>query len=228
MKTIAIIPARAGSKRIKSKNIKLLGEKPLIQYTIETALKSKYIDKVIVSTNIESLKDLIESYGNNKLEFNWRSEVLCGDLVSTEEVLNSIIDEHDEKTLEAVVTLLPTSPFKTVDVLDECIETFFDNKADSVLTVSQEKLKIGEYNENSKTFNLYNKNTPAHMHKLKLTTFDNPAVYVTKPKVLQEDNFILGEKTFGVLIDKLSGLDINDDIDWTVAEVLIEKGLVNV
>ena len=226
IKTIAVIPARAGSKRIKSKNIKPLGNKLLIQYTIEAALKSKNIDKVIVSTNIDILEDLVKSYDNDKLELIWRSEELCGDLVSTEEVLNSIIDYYNNE-MKAIVTLLPTSPFKKVETIDECIEKFYKEDADSVLTLSQDKLKIGEFNDKTNSFNLHNKNTPAHMHKLKLTTYDNPAVYVTKPEILKNYNFILGDKTFGVVIDKLSGLDINDDIDWTVAEVLLEKGLVN-
>ncbi len=227
MKTIAIIPARQGSKRIKSKNIKFLGDKPLICYTIESALASKNIDKVILSTDIVNIEEIIKEYKNDKLCIHWRNEHLCGDLISTEDVLIHIL-EKEKSDITAVVTLLPTSPFRATKTIDECIEKFYEKNADSVLTLGQDKLKIGTYCEYSQEFSLVNKNTPAEMHKVKLTSFDNPAVYVTKPDVLFKNKFILGEKTFGVIIDKLSGLDINDEIDWAVAEVLLEKGLINV
>lgn len=221
---IAIIPARVGSKRIQGKNMKELGGKPLVCYTIEAALASKEIDKIVISSDIPELAKVVNQYKSKKLFIFQRPQELSGDFVTTEDVLINVINEvNPQMTIGAVITLLPTAPFRTAEIIDRCISLFYEKNADAVLTFSLEKLKLGKYDEKTQQFELIDKNTPAEMHKIALTAYDNPSTYVTKPKVLFEKHFLLGEKNYGIYIDKVSGLDINDEIDWLFAEAILRS-----
>ena len=226
MKNIAIIPARYGSKRIPQKNLKLLGGKPLLLYTVEQALKSQYIQQIVISTDIPGINELLKVLDQNRIRVHQRPASLAGDLTSTEEVLLGVLDQDWAKGTDYVVTLLPTSPFRSAGTIDRCIEFFLKKQADSVLTISRSKLKIGVFDPETKAFSLLIKNPPARMSEWPLTSWDNPAVYVTRVDVLREKKFILGKNTFALEIDKVEGYDINDLIDWAFAESLIEKGFV--
>ena len=227
MKTIAVIPARAGSKRIKNKNIKLLSGKPLICYTIETALKIKQIDKIFISTDIDQLEKIVETYKDDRISLIRREKSLSGDYITTEAVLIDVLEKIDSyQTVQGVITLSPTSPFRNVDVIEKCIQLFYQKRADSVFTISVEKLRIGFWDKKTLRFSFKNKNMLPEMHLVEPETYENPAVYVTKPSVLFGKRFVIGEVNYGVPIDKISGLDINDMEDWAIAEAIIEKRLV--
>jgi len=219
---LAVIPARGGSKRIPGKNIRLLGGKPLVCYTIEAALGCTRLDKVIVSSDIPEVRELVLGYDTPRLLYVERPAELSGDLVTTEDVLLHVLKaQAAEAPVESLVTLLPTSPFRGSEVIDECMRLFLENGADSVCTFSQDKLKLGRFDPTSRRFSLLDENTPAEMHKIGLTAFDNPSTYVTRPEILAKLKFVLGPNNYGVLIDKFSGIDINDEIDWMFAEAIL-------
>ncbi|MCF0115599.1 MAG: cytidyltransferase, partial [Erysipelotrichaceae bacterium] len=116
MKIVAVIPARAGSKGIPNKNIRLINGKPLIWYAINNAKNSKYIDEVIVSSDSKEIEVIAKQMG---VTFRDRDEVLCGDAVTLDSV---IYDAVKDIKCDYVITMQPTSPTLKVETLDNAIE----------------------------------------------------------------------------------------------------------
>lgn len=129
MEIMAIIPARAGSKGIPNKNIRLLNGKPLIYYSIKNAMESKYITRVIVSTDSEEVRIIAKQLG---VEVIWRREELCGDDVTLDVVIYDVISKEQA---DYVVTMQPTSPTLKVESLDKAIELAVEKKLDTVISV---------------------------------------------------------------------------------------------
>lgn len=104
MKILAVIPARAGSKGIPNKNIRIINGKPLISYCIENALSSKYITDIIISSDSEEIELIANHY---KVPFLSRSKELCEDAVTLDAVIYDACRNYDG---DYVVTMQPTSP----------------------------------------------------------------------------------------------------------------------
>lgn len=105
MKILAVIPARAGSKGIPNKNIRLVNNKPLIYYSIKNALESKWITDVIVTTDSPEIEIIAKQMG---VIYKQRDEKLCGDAVTLDSVIYDAIPENSE--YDYIVTMQPTSP----------------------------------------------------------------------------------------------------------------------
>ena len=223
---IAVIPARYGSKRIPHKNFKILSKKPLLTYTIEEAMKSKYIQRIIISTDYGDIDQFLQGYDRCKIAAHMREKALAGDLVTTESVLLDVLDQEWAKGVEYIVTLPPTTPFRSAETIDKCIELFLSKKADSVLAFSQAKIRQGSFDPQTQKFSFKMKDPPSKMSEWPLTYFDNSSVYVTKSLIIREKRFILGEKNYAIETDIIQGHDINDPVDWAFAEALIEKGFI--
>ncbi|KCY89397.1 cytidylyltransferase family protein [Acinetobacter baumannii 25691_8] len=116
-RVIAVIPARAGSKSIKDKNIKLLGGKPLIAWPIDTAKKSKYIDRILVSTDGQKIKEIAESYD---AEVYLRPESLAQDNSLLIDTLRYMIKElkREGESAKYLIVLEPTCPLRSVEDVD--------------------------------------------------------------------------------------------------------------
>jgi len=130
-KVLCVIPARRGSKRVKRKNIRILDHKPLISYSVNEALKSNRIDRVVISTDDEVISGM---YPDISLE---RPPELSGDDVPTIDVvkhIESLVGTYDYK-----VILEPTTPFRTYKDIDKCIDMCIKNNLDSVVSVVQVK-----------------------------------------------------------------------------------------
>ncbi|HDU8206020.1 acylneuraminate cytidylyltransferase family protein [Acinetobacter baumannii] len=136
-RVIAVIPARAGSKSIKDKNIKLLGGKPLIAWPIDTAKKSKYIDRILVSTDGQKIKDIAESYN---AEVYLRPEYLAQDNSLLIDTLRYLIKElkKEGESAQYLVVLEPTCPLRSVEDVDNVIEKLIEN--DSAATFIEAEL----------------------------------------------------------------------------------------
>ncbi|WP_320045959.1 cytidylyltransferase domain-containing protein [uncultured Ilyobacter sp.] len=128
MKIIAIIPARAGSKGVPNKNIRLLNGKPLVYYSIKNALESQYIDEVIVSTDSKEVEIIAKQMG---AKVRWRDERLCGDEVTLDGV---IYDAIKDKKCDYVITMQPTSPTLDKATLDNAIKYAIENDLDTVIS----------------------------------------------------------------------------------------------
>lgn len=128
MKVISVIPARAGSKGVPNKNIRLLNGKPLIYYAIKNALESKYITEVVVTTDSKEVEIIAKQMG---ARVRWRNEALCGDEVTLDSV---IYDAIKEREYDYVVTMQPTSPTLKKETLDGAIKYALDNNLDTTIS----------------------------------------------------------------------------------------------
>lgn len=128
MKILAVIPARAGSKGIPNKNIRIINGHPLVYYSIKNALNSEYITDVIVSTDSPEVGIIATQM---KVMLKWRETSLCGDEITLDAV---IADAIPEGGWDYIVTLQPTSPTLKVDTLDKAIKFTIDNNLDTVIS----------------------------------------------------------------------------------------------
>lgn len=129
MKILAIIPARAGSKGIPNKNIRIIGNRPLIYYSINNALKSEYITDVVVTTDSVEVKIIASQMG---VDYKWRDEALCMDSVTLDAVIYDAIPKTT--SWDYIVTMQPTSPTLSVDTLDRAICYAIENDLDTLIS----------------------------------------------------------------------------------------------
>lgn len=128
MKILAVIPARAGSKGIPNKNIRIIGGHPLIYYAIRNALDSELVSDVIISTDSSEVKIIAEQMGAS---VKWRNSELCGDAVTLDAVVADAIPAGE---WDYVVTMQPTSPTLRVGTLDAAIKYAIDNDLDTLIS----------------------------------------------------------------------------------------------
>lgn len=125
MKSIAIIPARGGSKRIPRKNIKLFLGKPIISYAIELAISSKLFDEIIVSTDDTEIADIARKYGAS-VPF-MRSKNTSDDYAPLVDVIEEVKEQYKMKSIDYICCILPTSPLISLDALNEGFELLKSN-----------------------------------------------------------------------------------------------------
>lgn len=129
MKILAVIPARAGSKGIPNKNIRIVGGHPLIYYSIKNALSSSYITDVVVTTDSDHVRIVGKQLG---AKIKLRDESLCGDEVTLDTVIADAIPKDEE--WDYVITMQPTSPTLQVETLDKAIKYAIDNNLDTLIS----------------------------------------------------------------------------------------------
>lgn len=135
-KIVALIPARGGSKGIKNKNIIDLCGKPLISYTIQAALESKYIDKVIVSTDSQEIADVAIKHGA-EVPFLRPGELASDTSKTIDAVMHAVGElEKRKEEYDILILLQATQPLRTADDIDSAIELFIKNKGQSLVSVS--------------------------------------------------------------------------------------------
>ena len=199
-KTIAIIPARGGSKGIPRKNIRLLAGKPLIGHTIEAALRSEYTSRVIVSTEDQEIADVAGDYG---VEVVRRPEELAKDDTSTVDVVLQVIRELREQGHEydTIILLQPTSPMRTTQDVDGAfkvdgnyLKPLFDQK----------------YSE-------------MRRQDLPKTYFPNGAIYIVKTKKFEECASFCLPQTIPYIMPAETSVDIDTKADLMFGETLLKK-----
>lgn len=140
MKILAVIPARAGSKGIPNKNIRIVNGHPLIYYSINNAINSKYITDIIVTTDSYDVKIIAKQMGVN---VRWRDERLCADDVTLDAVIYDAIPK--DAIFDYVVTIQPTSPTLKTDTLDSAIKYAIEEKTDTLISaINAPHLSWGE------------------------------------------------------------------------------------
>jgi CMP-N,N'-diacetyllegionaminic acid synthase len=214
---LAIIPARGGSKRLPRKNLLDLCGKPLIAWSIEAALKSKYISKVIVSSDEEEILNIAKEY---KADFIKRPDELASDTATTFDALNHTL-ENVEK-YDYVVLLQPTSPLRTEKHIDEAIELLKEKNADAIISVCEVEhspLWSNTLDENLDMSNflrdeVLNKRSQDLPKYYRL----NGAIYICKTdKLLENKGFFLKENIYAYKMNKKHSVDIDEEIDFIIA-----------
>ena len=223
-KILAFIPARAGSKGIKDKNIINLAGKPLIFYTIDAAKKSKYIDKVIVSTDSEKIANICKDYGAYIPFF--RPKDLAKDnsnvidaIVYTLKNLNKIGEKYD-----ILILLQPTSPFRNEIHIDEALEMMIYNKLPNILSVCETDKNptlIRTLNKDKKVSHIIKTNVSLRQGMDKYYIL-NGAIYINYVKDIRQDKY-LKDNEYAYVMDKYYSLDIDEPIDLDIANLYIDK-----
>ena len=219
---LAIIPARGGSKGIPRKNIRMLAGKPLIAWTIEEAKKSKYIDRLILSSEDDEIIKVAKEWGC-EVPFIRPVELAKDDTPGIETVLHAIKSLNGE--YDYIVLLQPTSPMRLVDDIDCCIEVCVFSKAMSCVSVTEvNQHPFWMYTIDSSGY-LY----PIMQHKNETNCRqDLPSVYVLNGAVyIAENDFLENKKTFltamtkAYVMTKKRSVDIDEDIDLELCEILL-------
>lgn len=216
MKTIAIIPARGGSKRLPKKNIQLLGGIPLIAHSILYAQKHDFISEVYVSTDDEAIKNIAFHYGALVID---RPKELSGDLEPTVSALKHVLENIEE--VDNVVLLQATSPLRPEKMLDEAFQIFRANNCESLFTVSQNHHKLGKINRNK--FEPFNYEIGQRSQDLEPLFYESGLLYITKAKLIKKD-IIISKNAFPFQINHIfATIDIDTQEDFDYAEYLYNK-----
>ncbi len=195
MHTVAIIPARGGSKGLKEKNIYPVAGKPLLAWTILQALASTSIEKVFVSTDDESIATVASEYG---AEVIVRPSELAGDKASSESALlhaAGVIEQEYKMPLSTIVFLQATSPLRKPGDIDRAVELFLGEGADSLISVTRaDDLTLWESREGGwKSVNFDYRNRG--MRQDRPTQYiENGSIYIFKPEVLVTFGNRIGQK----------------------------------
>lgn len=216
-KTIAIIPARGGSKRLPNKNSLLLGNYPLLVHSILFAqANNEIIDEIYVSTDDEKLKEIALQFGAKVID---RPEAISGDLEPTITTLQHVLQSINE--VENVVLLQPTNPLRPQNLLKQCFEKFVDTNSDSLFSVSQNHHKLGKISNDK--FVPFNYEIGQRSQDLEPLYFENGLLYITKSKAIL-DNKIITENAFPYLVNHIfANVDIDTQDDFNYAEYLLLK-----
>ena len=225
---LGVIPARGGSKGLSRKNIKILFGKPLIAWTIEQALASKYLDRLIVSTEDEEIAEVSKKYGA-EVPFIRPKELAEDNAKGIDVVLHAIdwLKKNDRrKQYDLIILIQPTSPLRKSDDIDKAIELLFLKKAKAIVSVCEvdhHPLWANTLPEDGcmKDFirqEIMNKN------RQELSVFYrlNGAIYLAYCNYLKKYRSFIGEKTFAYIMPRERSIDIDSEVDLNLAEVLIK------
>jgi N-acylneuraminate cytidylyltransferase/CMP-N,N'-diacetyllegionaminic acid synthase len=228
-KILCIIPARFGSKGLKNKNIIKLGNQPLIAWPIKAALKSKYIDMVLVSTDSLKIAKIAKRYGA-EVPF-LRPEKLARDNSSTIDVIKHTVKflKKEEKYFDYILCLESTSPLTSAKDIDNSINILFKNssKANSIVSVSNCSSQHPEYLFYKKKNNLLKRylNKKEYLRRQDLSNlyFIDGSLYLSKVKSLFLNNSFISKKTISFIMPKQKSFEIDDYTDLLIYKILIKK-----
>lgn len=226
---IAIIPARGGSKRLPGKNIKLLGDKPLIAWTIEAAIKSNVFDHVFVSTDSEEIASVSRDYGA-KVPF-LRPAELASDTATTNDVVTHLISWFEKEYSQEVYNiaiLQPTSPFRNAEHIIEAFEEMKTKQAKAIVSVCQLEHPIQFCNQLGDDGSMAGFIEPSDMKRtqdLDLMYRLNGAIYVFDKKYVGKMNELYSVGTYAYIMEPRLSIDIDTEDDFKLAEFLIKKGI---
>ena len=224
-KIVAIIPARGGSKGVKRKNIRQLNNKPLIAYTIEAAHRSKYIEKVVVSTEDIEIAEVSKYYGA-EVPYLRPVELATDTAATIDVILNMLkyLEDNEGYKSEYVALLQCTSPFRNEKHIDEAIEKLFHTQMDAITSVCE--VKDNPYwsnvfnGERLEYFLEVGRNFTRRQDLPKVYTF-NGAIYIIKTEVLKKLKTLEPDRLTGYIMDELSSCDIDTELDFKMAELMM-------
>lgn len=223
---LAIIPARGGSKGIPRKNIKSLAGKPLIAWSIESGRESKYIDRIIVSTEDEEIRDISLDYGA-EVPFLRPKELAQDNTSSVDTIVDVIMKIKDIENLEYdfILLLQPTSPLREVKHIDESIELLINNsdKYDAVISVTELEHPVfwnRKIDDSKRLINFmeYDKSKKYRRQDFKKTFRLNGAIYLIKVDVFLNCMSFETKSTLAYEMDRKSSIDIDCIEDMELAE----------
>ena len=216
MKILALIPLRGGSKSIKNKNIINIAGKPLCEWVLMSALKSKLIEQVYVSTDSQQIKDVVSNI-DSSIKIIDRPDEYARDESTTESVM-----EHFQTIIDFdyLITIQATSPLLGSKHLDEALSYFFDKKYDSLLSVVRTKRFF--WNSEGKAIN-YDPQKRPRRQDYDGIFMENGAFYITSKETLMKTGSRLGGSIGYYEMPVETGLEIDEPLDWEIVEQQLYK-----
>jgi len=217
---IAMIPARLGSSRVKNKNIRYLGNKPLVEYAIDACKGVNRFDKIYLNASEDIFKEIAD---NNGIEFYRRDEELSSNDATSDDFYADFLKSVD---CDIMISVNPTSPFTTTDNINEFINFMVSGKYDTVHTVydlymeSRYKDKPINYNENTKM--------PKSQDLIPIQVFNNSLTGISRNNLLERISkgenitYGVGGKVGYYRVEGLQTLDIDWEYDFQLAEAMLE------
>jgi N-acylneuraminate cytidylyltransferase len=222
---IALIFARGGSKRVPRKNIRLLAGKPLIAYAIETAKASRYVQRVVVSTEDEEIAEVARKYGG-EVPFMRPPELARDDVTAWASWQHAITELSNERELDVTVVLPPPAPLRAAEDVDACIEHLINSEADAVIAVKEA--------ERNPYFNMVQLDEAGYAHLViptdKITRQTVPQVYdITAVAFAARPAFVMRAKSLfegrvgTITVPAERAVDIDTELDLEFAEFLLAR-----
>ena len=221
---LGIIPARGGSKRLPRKNVLDLAGKPLIAWTIDAAKGSKYIDKIIVTSDDDEILQISDDLS---VDTNKRPDELASDTATTVAVTEHTIDNLND-TYDFIIILQPTSPLRTFKHIDEAIELLFKKKADAIVSVCETEhsplwsntLSDNKSMEGFISKDYLNKRGQDLPKYFRL----NGAIYICDVfKFKQYQSLLIDKNIYAYEMASEDSIDIDTQIDFDLAEIQLSK-----
>lgn len=232
MNTLYLITARGGSRGIPGKNIKKLGGKPLITYSIDIARQFVSDDRICVSTDSEEIINVVENYGL-KVPFK-RPDALSTDTAGSHEVILHAIEYYEKQGFffDAIVLLQPTSPFRLKKHISEALQ-LFNSDVDMVVSVKKVKSNVHatfyketENNFISKAFTSSNDGLRRQDGEILYEL--NGSIYVISVNSLKKSTMSKFNYVKKMVMEDVYSADIDEPIDWIWCEFLLKEKLVNI
>lgn len=220
---LAIIPARGGSKRLPRKNILELNGKALIQWTIEAAKKSKFIDSICVTSDDD---EILNTTSNLRVLSIKRPDELATNTATTIDVIKHAI-ESISLSYDYIVLLQPTSPLRTETHIDEAIQLLNKQKADAIVSVCEMEhspLWSNILPHDHSMVDFIDKKYLTRSQDLPTYYRLNGAIYICRTdRLLNEKTFFIKSNVFAYVMDALNSIDIDNLIDFYTAEAILQN-----
>ena len=221
MKSVAIITARGGSKRIPRKNIKEFCGKPILAYSIEAALTSGIFDTVMVSTDDEEIAEIAKRYGA-EVPF-YRSEKTANDYATTNDVLLEVLEEYEKRGehFELACCIYPTAPFVTAQKLKAAVDQLNASDADTLIPVvsfSYPPQRAMIVKDGRLVFE-YPQYLDSRSQDLEPHYHDVGQFYVFRTESFQKNRKLMIGNILPMVISEMEVQDIDNQTDWEIAEM---------
>lgn len=231
-RVLALIPARSGSKGIPGKNKKLINNIPLLAYPIIAAKKSKYIDKIIFSSDDQDMCNIALNYGA-EAPFTRPLELASDESVRADVILHALnyVKDNFEDNYDILIFLEPTSPLTNEKDIDRALEFFFSHKCESLVSIMESPTHHPEYavklDPHSKIIKPFLKKSfndlTMNRQNLKPVFFFDGSLYISSILTFYEFQEFYHEKTKGIIFDSSKSLEIDEPIDFKLAELILKK-----
>lgn len=224
---LAVIPARGGSKGIPGKNIKDFAGQPLIVHSIDAALQCAHISKTVVSTDDDKIAEVAKAHGAQVIK---RPDELAADTsLAIDAIKHAVLKVEEEgEDVDIVLMLEPTSPFRRQEDLDKCVQVLLDDRADSVATFTDAHVSPNRlWRVSEDVVEPFIKGAVPWLPRQKQPKAYELTgqIYGLSRKVLFENedeiSFLLGRK-FAVITPRETALDIDTELDFMLAEKVVE------
>ena len=224
MKSIAIIPARSGSKGVKDKNIRCLCGKPLMAYTIEAALKSGEFDEVMVSTDSEKYADIAKRYGAN-VPF-LRSNATATDKASSWDTVKEVLSGYNKsgKDFDTFCLLQPTSPLRNSQDIKNAFSIYREKASFAVVSVCEAEhspLWCGHLPESREFIDFLSAESMEQRQAGKKFYRLNGAIYIVNCHKFEKETFLYQQGSFAYIMPQDRSVDIDTEIDFRLAEIIM-------